>query len=92
MRGDHLDDILKKVQERTLDYIMKLVKPEELIDINISLSFENETLNVDVQISLHEASTKNPTEIARRAAQHAIEFFDELWRREHENNEHVNAH
>ena len=92
MKENYLDDILRRVQEETLDYIMKLVKFEELIDVNISLSFEGGTLNVDVQVLLHEASTKNPTEIARKAAQYAIDVFDKLWRKKHEDNEHVEAH
>ncbi|MHC1629117.1 MAG: hypothetical protein ACXQTI_09860 [Candidatus Nezhaarchaeales archaeon] len=92
MTKSDLDNALRKVQEKTLDYIMNLVKPEELIDVNISLSFEEGTLNVDIQILLHEASTKNPTEIARRAAQYAVNVFDELWRKDHEVNEHAKTH
>ncbi len=92
MKENHLDDILRRVQEETLYYMMKLVKFEELIDVNISLSFEGGTLNIDIQVLLHEASTKNPTEITRKAAQYAIDVFDKLWRKKHENNEHVEAH
>ncbi len=73
-----VEKVLREIQEKTLEYIMRMVRPEELIDVNLSLSFEGETLNIDVQVSLHEASTKNPVEIARKAAQHAMEVFEEV--------------
>lgn len=80
MSDDFLEVVLRKVQEETLKYVMSLVRAEEIMDLNVSLSFEEGVLNVDVQVSLHEASLKNPSEIARKAVQHAIRLFDEAWR------------
>lgn len=80
MSENSLEAVLKKVQEETLKYVMSLVKFEEITDLNVSLSFEEGILNVDVQISLHEASLKDPSEVARNAAHYAIKLFDEVWR------------
>ncbi|MDH5815848.1 MAG: hypothetical protein QE164_03520 [Candidatus Nezhaarchaeota archaeon] len=80
MNESLLEEVLKRVQEETLKYIMSLVRFEEITDLNISLTFEEGILNVDVQVSLHEASLKSPSEIARKAVQYAIKLFDEEWR------------
>lgn len=89
MNDSLLEAVLKKVQEETLKYVVSLVGFEEITDLNISLSFEGGVLNVDVQVSLHEASLKSPSEIARRAAQYAIRLFDEVWREKLERSPHV---
>lgn len=87
--NDFLETALRKVQEKTLKYLMSLVDFEEITDLNVSLSFEEGVLSVDVQVSLHEASLKNPSEIARKAAQYAIRLFDEVWRENLERSSHV---
>jgi hypothetical protein len=74
-----VEEVLKKVQEAAINYLMELVRPEELIDANVSLSFENDVLNVEVEVSLHEASLKKPNEIAKQVAQYALNLFDNLW-------------
>ncbi|MEM0232678.1 MAG: hypothetical protein QXL22_01515 [Candidatus Nezhaarchaeales archaeon] len=84
MNEGFLEGILRKVQEETLRYVMSLASLDEIIDLNVSLSFEEGVLNIDVQISLHEASLKNPNEIARKAAQYAIKLFDDVWREKFE--------
>lgn len=86
MDEEFLEEVLKKVQEETLKYLMSLVSLEEVTDLNVSLSFEGGVLNVDIQVSLHEASLKNPNEIARKAVQYAIKLFDEMWRERFERN------
>jgi hypothetical protein len=75
-----LEEVLKKVQEVAISYLMKLVRPEELVDANVSLSFESDFLNVEVEVSLHEASLKKPNEIAKQVAQYALDLFDSIWR------------
>ncbi len=75
-----VEEMLKKVQESAIRYLTDLVLPEELIDANVSLSFENGVLSVEVEVSLHEASLKKPNEIARQVAQYAINLFDGMWR------------
>ncbi|MEM2214511.1 MAG: hypothetical protein QXQ20_07120 [Candidatus Nezhaarchaeales archaeon] len=84
MSEDFLEEVLRKVQEETLRYLMSLVRLEEIVDLNVSISFEEGVLNIDVQISLHEASLKNPSEIVRKVAQYAIKLFDEVWREKFE--------
>lgn len=74
-----VEEVLKKVQEAAINYLVELVRPEELIDANVSLSFENDVLNVEVEVSLHEASLKKPNEIAKQVAQYALNLFDNLW-------------
>lgn len=80
MNEDFLETVLRKVQEETLKYLMRLVSFEEIEDLNVTLSFEGGVLSVDVQVSLHEASLKDPSEITKKAAHYAIKLFDEVWR------------
>jgi len=75
-----IEEMLKRVQEAAINYLVGLVRPEELIDANVSLSFENGVLNVEVEVSLHEASIKRPSEIARQVARYVIDLFDAMWR------------
>ncbi|MCS7140041.1 MAG: DUF3194 domain-containing protein [Candidatus Nezhaarchaeota archaeon] len=92
MERDSLETILKMVQEKALSYAMKIVSPKELVDINIMLFFSEGNLTVDVQLSLHEASMKDPNEVARKIAQYVIDVFDRLWRESCEVNERGETH
>jgi hypothetical protein len=75
-----IEETLKRVQEAAINYLIGLVRPEELIDANVSLSFDNGILNVEVEVSLHEASLKRPSEIARQVARYVVDLFDGMWR------------
>jgi hypothetical protein len=79
MEMSNVEEALKRVQGATISYLMELVQPEELVDVNVSLSFENGVLNVEVEASLHKASLKEPNEIAKRVAQYALDLFDSMW-------------
>jgi len=76
----NVEEVLKRVQEAAIKHLMSLLQPEELIDANVSLSFENSVLNVEVEVHLHEASPKKSNEIARQVAQYVIDLFDSMWR------------
>jgi len=76
----NVEEMLKRAQEAAINYLFSLVQSEELIDANVSLSFEDGVLNVEVEVSLHEASLKKPNEIARQVAQYVVDLFDDMWR------------
>jgi len=75
-----VEEMLRRVHEAAIKHLMSLLRPEELIDANVSLSFESGALNVEVEVHLHEASLKRPNEIARQVTQYVIDLFDSMWR------------
>ncbi|RLF22443.1 MAG: hypothetical protein DRJ68_01440 [Thermoprotei archaeon] len=79
MKARNIEEALRRVQEEVIAYITKLVPPEELLDVNVSLQFDQGVLDVDVEVRLHEASFRNPVPIARRAVEYAIKLFESLW-------------